>query len=214
MDHPMGEPSQAPQEVLPLMRVKKLMKEEADVKAVAGDASYAAARATEFLIEELARRAFDITAKSNRDIISYNDIATAVSEWPAAIFLQDIVPKRMPLSELIKRLRDTEQRQNSDAQKPAAALANGNTATPAQQQQPQATPMQQDTEQPMAPVQASLPQKSAMQPHVQQHYAPLQQQPTPLPQGPIMQQLQQQQQSFSHAPGLPVQQMGAPAYRP
>ncbi len=28
----------------------------------------------EFLIEELARRAFDITAKSNRDIISYNDI--------------------------------------------------------------------------------------------------------------------------------------------
>ena len=28
------------------MRVKKLMKEEADVKAVAGDASYAAARAT------------------------------------------------------------------------------------------------------------------------------------------------------------------------
>ena len=34
------------QQVLPLMRVKKLMKEEADVKAVAGDASYAAARAT------------------------------------------------------------------------------------------------------------------------------------------------------------------------
>ena len=33
-------------QVLPLMRVKKLMKEEADVKAVAGDASYAAARAT------------------------------------------------------------------------------------------------------------------------------------------------------------------------
>lgn len=40
--------------------------------------------------------------------------ATAVSEWPAAIFLQDIVPKRMPLSELIKRLRDTEQRQNGE----------------------------------------------------------------------------------------------------
>ena len=35
-----------------------------------------------------------------------------MAEWPAAIFLQDIVPKRMPLSELIKRLRDTEQRQN------------------------------------------------------------------------------------------------------
>ena len=28
----------------------------------------------EFLIEELARRAFDITAKSNRDMISYTDI--------------------------------------------------------------------------------------------------------------------------------------------
>ena len=28
----------------------------------------------EFLIEELAKRAFDITAKSNRDIISYSDV--------------------------------------------------------------------------------------------------------------------------------------------
>lgn len=28
----------------------------------------------EFLIEELARRAFEVTAKSNRDMISYNDI--------------------------------------------------------------------------------------------------------------------------------------------
>ena len=125
----------------------------------------------EFLIEELARRAFEITAKSNRDIISYNDIgglgsalflgqiveackcvplarhtssstrlfgcaASAVSQWPAAVFLQDIVPKRMPLSELIKRLRDTEQRQNGShgpqpsftipAWKPARNLVNAN----------------------------------------------------------------------------------------
>ena len=28
----------------------------------------------EFLIEELARRAFDLTAKSNRDMISYTDV--------------------------------------------------------------------------------------------------------------------------------------------
>lgn len=33
-------------QVLPLNRIKRLMKEEADVKAVAADASYAAARAT------------------------------------------------------------------------------------------------------------------------------------------------------------------------
>ena len=32
-------------------------------------------------------------------------------------------------------------------------------------------------------------------------------------QGPIVQQ-QLQQQSFSHAQGLPMQEMGAPAYRP
>ena len=44
--------------------------------------------------------------------------------------------------------------------------------------------MQQDAEQPVAPVQASLPQKPAVQPHVQQHYAALQQhqQPPPLAQ--------------------------------
>ena len=42
--------------------------------------------------------------------------------------------------------------------------------------------MEQDAEQPMAPIQASLPQKPVVQPHVQQQYAALQQQPTPLPQ--------------------------------
>lgn len=34
-------------------------------------------------------------------------------------------------------------------------------------------------------------------------------------QGPIVQQMQQQQQqAFSHAQGLPMREMGAPAYRP
>ena len=70
-----------------------------------------------------------------------------------------------------------------DVQKPGAALANGNTAT-SLQQQPQATPMQQDARQPVVPVQASLPQKPAAQPQAQQHYAALQhhQQPPPLAQ--------------------------------
>lgn len=91
------------------------MKEEADVKAVAADASYAAARATvwtgncyalvvyqlllhrvddvmgmrgtlhrdqnvtslsmqEYLIEEMAARAFQLTLAENRDTISYSDV--------------------------------------------------------------------------------------------------------------------------------------------
>ncbi|EIE27521.1 hypothetical protein COCSUDRAFT_52190 [Coccomyxa subellipsoidea C-169] len=100
-----AETSHAPAEVLPLNRIKKLMKEEADVKAVAADASYAAARATEFLIEAMAARAFQVTLAENRDTISYGDVATSVSQWAATEFLRDIVPQRVPLSEIIKRLR-------------------------------------------------------------------------------------------------------------
>jgi hypothetical protein len=39
-------PPSWPSQVLPLNRIKRLMKEEADVKAVSAEASYAAARAT------------------------------------------------------------------------------------------------------------------------------------------------------------------------
>jgi len=53
----------------------------------------------------------------------YDCAAMAVSEWPAAIFLQDIVPKRMPLSDLIKRLRDTEQPQNGTISACASACS-------------------------------------------------------------------------------------------
>ncbi|CAL8463458.1 g2992 [Coccomyxa elongata] len=112
-----AETSYAPTEVLPLNRIKRIMKEEADVKAVAADASYAAARATEYLIEEMAARAFQFTLADNRDTISYGDVAKSVSQWAATEFLRDIVPQRIPLSEIIKRLRTS----NADA----AAAVNG-----------------------------------------------------------------------------------------
>ncbi|KAK9917452.1 hypothetical protein WJX75_004494 [Coccomyxa subellipsoidea] len=75
-----AETSHAPVEVLPLNRIKRLMKEEADVKAVAADASYAAARATEFLIEAMADRAFQLTLTENRDTISYGDVGEGKDE--------------------------------------------------------------------------------------------------------------------------------------
>ena len=44
--HPVSQLLSWPWQVLPLNRIKRLMKEEADVKAVSAEASYAAARAT------------------------------------------------------------------------------------------------------------------------------------------------------------------------
>lgn len=88
--------------ILPLHKVKKLIKSENSVKAVSGEASFAIARATELLVEQLVVKAYKKTETENRDLIEYEDIASAVSKWSATEFLRDVVPETMSLSDLIQ----------------------------------------------------------------------------------------------------------------
>ncbi|KAF9074527.1 histone-fold-containing protein [Rhodocollybia butyracea] len=82
--------------ILPLARIKKVMKSDPDVKMIAADAPILFCKACESItvfIEEITARAFIIADSNKRRTLSRSDIAAALSKSDQFDFLIDIVPR-------------------------------------------------------------------------------------------------------------------------
>ncbi|KAL1513209.1 hypothetical protein ABEB36_002647 [Hypothenemus hampei] len=98
------------QQVLPLARIKKIMKLDEDVKMISAEAPLLFAKAAEIFIHELTLRAWIHTEDNKRRTLQRNDIAMAIAKYDQFDFLIDIVPR-----EDIKPARREEgQRPNND----------------------------------------------------------------------------------------------------
>lgn len=80
-------------QLLPLARIKKIMKLDEDVKMISAEAPLLFAKATEIFIHELTLRAWLHTEDNKRRTLQRNDIAMAISKYDQFDFLIDIVPR-------------------------------------------------------------------------------------------------------------------------
>ncbi|CAD6247015.1 unnamed protein product [Miscanthus lutarioriparius] len=78
---------------LPLARIKKIMKADADVKMVAAEAPAVFARACEMFILELTLRAWLHAEGARRRTLQRGDVTAAIHSTEAYDFLTDIVPE-------------------------------------------------------------------------------------------------------------------------
>eukprot|EP00123_Amoebidium_parasiticum_P005419 comp16617_c0_seq1/m.14780 comp16617_c0_seq1/g.14780 ORF comp16617_c0_seq1/g.14780 comp16617_c0_seq1/m.14780 type:complete len:199 (-) comp16617_c0_seq1:254-850(-) len=81
------------EQILPLARIKKIMKMDDDVKMISQEALVLFAKALEIFICELSLRAWSHTEENKRRTMQRNDIAMAVSRCDTFDFLIDIVPR-------------------------------------------------------------------------------------------------------------------------
>lgn len=81
------------QQVLPLARIKKIMKLDEDVKMISAEAPLLFAKAAEIFIHELTLRAWIHTEDNKRRTLQRNDIAMAIAKYDQFDFLIDIVPR-------------------------------------------------------------------------------------------------------------------------
>ncbi|KAF9582683.1 hypothetical protein BGW38_010894 [Lunasporangiospora selenospora] len=88
---------------LPVARIKRIVKEDADVSMVSNDAVFLISMATELFLASFANKAYNIAKLEKRKAVSYKDLATAVSRYEWLEFLQDVVPRTMPLSAAIEK---------------------------------------------------------------------------------------------------------------
>uniref|UniRef100_A0A182MBD8 Nuclear transcription factor Y subunit gamma n=1 Tax=Anopheles culicifacies TaxID=139723 RepID=A0A182MBD8_9DIPT len=80
-------------QVLPLARIKKIMKLDEDVKMISSDAPLLFAKAIEIFIQELTLRAWLHTEHNKRRTLQRSDIAMAITKYDQFDFLIDIVPR-------------------------------------------------------------------------------------------------------------------------
>uniref|UniRef100_A0A182XDT7 Nuclear transcription factor Y subunit gamma n=1 Tax=Anopheles quadriannulatus TaxID=34691 RepID=A0A182XDT7_ANOQN len=80
-------------QMLPLARIKKIMKLDEEVKMISSDAPLLFAKATEIFIQELTLRAWLHTEHNKRRTLQRSDIAMAITKYDQFDFLIDIVPR-------------------------------------------------------------------------------------------------------------------------
>ena len=79
--------------LLPLARIKKIMKSDEDVRMISSEAPVLFAKACEMFILELTMRAWVHSQEGKRRTLHRNDIAAAITKTDIFDFLVDIVPR-------------------------------------------------------------------------------------------------------------------------
>ncbi|KAG0370843.1 histone-fold-containing protein [Gamsiella multidivaricata] len=102
--------------VLPVARVKRIIKEDKDVQMVSNDAVFVISLATEMFLESFTSKAFNLAKMEKRKTVSYKDLATAVTQHDSLEFLQDVVPKTTTLSDALEKRRIIKEKEESRAQ--------------------------------------------------------------------------------------------------
>ncbi|CAH2350718.1 DNA polymerase epsilon subunit C [[Candida] railenensis] len=88
---------------LPLSKIKKIFKMDADYIAASQGAVYATGLATELFIQYLVEQASSLAKRSKRKKIMYSDFSDAVKGHDSLIFLKDTVPEKQKLADLLAR---------------------------------------------------------------------------------------------------------------
>ncbi|GMM29786.1 hypothetical protein DAMA08_025310 [Martiniozyma asiatica (nom. inval.)] len=94
--------SETPSLTLPMSKIKKIVKLDPEHVSSTESANYLLGMATEMFIMELTHDASLVTKTKKRRKIMYADFQKAVSMGENYAFMRDIVPKRVPIGELVQ----------------------------------------------------------------------------------------------------------------
>ncbi|GAN08576.1 histone-fold-containing protein [Mucor ambiguus] len=92
--------------MLPLARIKRVIKEDKDVSLINAEATFCIAYATELFMEYLVTEAFSKAKKEKRKTVYYKDLASTVKESDQLEFLEDVIPTTMTLKDAMAKRKE------------------------------------------------------------------------------------------------------------
>ncbi|GBN60224.1 Chromatin accessibility complex protein 1 [Araneus ventricosus] len=95
--------------ILPLSRIKMIMKSSPEVGNISPDSCFLVTKATEGFIAFLVRQA--LKASDNKMQVDYSDLAKIVSSIDTLDFLKDIIPPKIKGSKYLEILKQIEERE-------------------------------------------------------------------------------------------------------
>ncbi|XP_063685432.1 uncharacterized protein LOC134819414 [Bolinopsis microptera] len=107
--------------LLPLSRIKNIMKQCPDINAISQESLFIITRATELFVELMTREAYDVMDESYKvsggrmNEVVYKDLASVVDKYDCLMFLSDIVPQKITVREYYKILQEEDSAQSESA---------------------------------------------------------------------------------------------------
>ncbi|KAL1930843.1 hypothetical protein VTP01DRAFT_9980 [Rhizomucor pusillus] len=106
--------------ILPLARVKRIIKEDRDVNLINPEATFCVTYATELFIEYLVNEGLTRAKRDKRKTVYYKDLASTVSEIEQFEFLEDVIPPTMTLKAALERRSDALDEEGGSSSAPPA----------------------------------------------------------------------------------------------
>ncbi|CAH1247871.1 CHRAC1 [Branchiostoma lanceolatum] len=94
--------------VLPMARIKTIMRSSAEITNIGQESVYLVARATELFIQHLATEAFKQDPETT-DTLAYGDLAEVVNDADNLQFLADVIPKKIVVRDYLRMVRQQEE---------------------------------------------------------------------------------------------------------
>lgn len=88
---------------LPMSRIKKIVKLDPEHISSTETANYMLGIATELFVKQLTNDALEITKGRNKKKVMYSNMQQTVSRSDAYSFMRDLVPKKIPVGELVRK---------------------------------------------------------------------------------------------------------------
>ncbi|KAI9020761.1 histone-fold-containing protein [Phycomyces nitens] len=92
--------------IIPLARVKRVIKEDKDVSLINAEAIFCVAYATELFMEYLVTEGYQRAKRDKRKTVYYKDLASTVTEVEQFEFLEDVIPPTLTLKTAIERRKE------------------------------------------------------------------------------------------------------------
>lgn len=86
-----------------MSRIKKIVKLDPEHISSTETANYMLGIATELFVKQLTADAVEITKGRGKKKVMYTDMQQAVSRSEAYTFMRDLVPKKVPVGELVRK---------------------------------------------------------------------------------------------------------------
>ncbi|XP_067937506.1 chromatin accessibility complex protein 1-like [Watersipora subatra] len=100
--------------LLPISRIRIIMKSSPDVENVSQDALSAVSGATELFVKDLVQRVYAST-EDGHSCLEYDDLATLVNSLDVYGFLDEIVPQKVLGREILGLSKEGDEQENGEA---------------------------------------------------------------------------------------------------
>ena len=130
--------------LLPLARVKKIIKSDPDVNMVGGDSCLMIAKSTEFFLAHLVELSYIHAQKEKRKTLQYKDVANAVNANDNLFFLTDVIPPQKTGKQISALLKSKQNRNSAPTGIPTSSSTLSQTSL--QDDSSHSTTLQSDNE--------------------------------------------------------------------